>query len=138
MFEDISTFDTEKPIVSSPMREIDLNKKQIGSDFIKSLQSDPGKEFEIKKHLDRLCGIITSSDRNNNNNNNNGGGGPEGPDLYGPGNDIPLLPTLEDFLDRGSSDPPPAVQTPLNLNTHKPILSKHCIKSSSFKPQFFL
>ena len=45
------------------------------------------------------------------------GGGPGGPDLFGPGNDIPLLPTLEDFFDGGSSDPTPAAQAPLNLNT---------------------
>ena len=75
VFEDISTFDTENPIVGSLLREIDLNKKQTGSDFIKSLPSDPGKEFEIKKRLDRLRGLTTLSDRKNNNNNNNNGGG---------------------------------------------------------------
>ena len=75
VFEDISTFDAENPIVGSLLREIDLNKKQTGSDFIKSLPSDPGKEFEIKKRLDRLRGLTTSSDRKNNNNNNNNNGG---------------------------------------------------------------
>ena len=49
VFEDISTFDAENPIVGSLLREIDLKKKQSDSDFIKSLPSHPGKEFEIKK-----------------------------------------------------------------------------------------
>ena len=52
VFEDVSTFDAENPIVESLLREIDLKKKQADSDFIKSLPSQPGKEFEIKKRLD--------------------------------------------------------------------------------------
>ena len=36
--------------------------------FIKSLPSHPGKEFEIRKRLNKLKGI---NDNNNNNNNNN-------------------------------------------------------------------
>ena len=47
VFEDISTLDAENPIVGSLLREIDLNKKQTGSDFIKSLPRHSGKEFEI-------------------------------------------------------------------------------------------
>ena len=47
VFEDISTFDAENPIVGSLLRELDLKKKQSDSDFIKSLPSQPGKEFEI-------------------------------------------------------------------------------------------
>ena len=49
VFEDISTFDAENPIVGSLLREIDFNKNLIDSDFIKSLPSHPGKEFEIQK-----------------------------------------------------------------------------------------
>ena len=48
VFDDVSTFDAENPIVGSLLREIDLNKKQTDSDFIKYLPSQPGKEFEIK------------------------------------------------------------------------------------------
>ena len=48
VFEDISTFDAENPIVGSLLREIDIKKKQSNSDFIKSLLSQPGKKFEIK------------------------------------------------------------------------------------------
>ena len=54
MFEDISTFDAENPIVGSLLRELDLKKKQSDSDFVKSLLSQPGKEFEIRKRLYRL------------------------------------------------------------------------------------
>ena len=49
VFEDISTFDAENLIGGSLLREIDLKKNQSDSDFIKSLPSHPGKEFEIKK-----------------------------------------------------------------------------------------
>ena len=48
VFEDISTFDAENLIVGSLLREIDINKKQSDSNFIKSSPSQPGKEFEIK------------------------------------------------------------------------------------------
>ena len=68
MFEDISTFDAENPIVGSLLREIDLNKKQTESDFIKSLPSQPGKELEIQKRLDRLRDIKRFNKNNNNNN----------------------------------------------------------------------
>ena len=81
MFEDISTFDAENLIVRSFLRELDLKKKQSDSDFIKSLPSQPGKEFEIKKRLDRLRqggknfrGKNNNSAGNNNNNNNFDGG----------------------------------------------------------------
>ena len=60
--------------------EKSLTKKQTDSGFIKSLPSQHGKEFEIKKRLDKLRDIkrLNRNDRNNNNNNDNnpdGGGG---------------------------------------------------------------
>ena len=51
VFEDISTFDAENPIVESLLGKMDLKKKQTDSDFIKSWPSHPGKEFEIKKKI---------------------------------------------------------------------------------------
>ena len=57
------------------LRETDLNKKQTDSDFIKSLPSNPGKEFEIQKRLDKLQDIKRFNTNNNNNNNNGGSGG---------------------------------------------------------------
>ena len=114
VFEDISTFDAENPIVGKLLREIDIKKKQLDSDFIKSLPGEPGKEFEIKKHLDKLRGTKTSffNDRNNNNNNN------DNPDLFGGPGGLPLtLPSLEDFVDGGGPPQPPPADAPLNLNS---------------------
>ena len=56
VFEDLSTFDAENPIVGSLLREIGIRKKQSDSDFIKSLPSHSDKEFEIQKKFDRLRG----------------------------------------------------------------------------------
>ena len=108
VFEDISTFDAENPIVGSLLREIDLRKNQTDNNFIKSLPSQQGNKFEIKKRLDRLRGINSYSNKNNFNNNNNNNN-KNGPDLFGPdpGGPIPTLPTLEDFLDGGPPPPPP-------------------------------
>ena len=88
VFEDISKFDAENPIVGSLLREIDINKKQSLSnqrqdiDFIKSLLSHPGKEFEIQKGLNRLRGKTFFSNNNNNSNNNNTPGGGAGPSFF--------------------------------------------------------
>ena len=67
------------------MREVDIKKKQSDSDFIKSLLSHPGKEFEIQKRLDKLRGI--NDFKNNNNDNNNPGGGDGGTNLINYGLD---------------------------------------------------
>ena len=80
VFKDVSMFDAENPIVGSLLKEKSLTKKQTDSGFIKSLPSQHGKEFEIKKRLDKLRDIkrLNRNDRNNNNNNDNnpdGGGG---------------------------------------------------------------
>ena len=99
VFEDISTFDAENPIVGSLLRDIDLKKKQSDSDFIKSLPSHPGKELEIQKRLDRLKGKSSYFNRNNNNNNNNNFNNNKKSNLFGdPGGEPPTLPTIEDFF----------------------------------------
>ena len=99
------------------MREIDINKKQFDSDLIKSLPSQPGKEFEIKKRLDRLKG--TSRFNNNNNNNNNNSSSSNAPDLFGGLGQPPTLPAIEDFLDGGPSLlPPPPPTAPINLGSN--------------------
>ena len=109
VFEDISTFDSENPIAGILLREVDVRKKQTDSDFIKSLPSQPGKEFEIKKRLEKLRGTATNNFNNNNNNNNNnvnpGGGGVDISGLGPP----PTLPKIEDLIDNGPSlfPPPP-------------------------------
>ena len=142
VFEDISTFDAENPIVGSLLREIDISKKQSDSDFIKSLPGQPGKEFEIQKRLDRLkgkSGFDNNRRDNNNNNNNNGGSNNFGSDLFGPGGATPTLPTLDDFLDGGPSNPPPSPPSApfnstnnlFNSNNNVPILPP----SSNFNPE---
>ena len=110
VFEDISTFDSENPIVGSLLREIDLRKKQSDSDFIKSLPSHPGKEFEIKKRLDKLRGIggNTFNNDNNNNNNINPGGGVNLDGLGPP----PTIPNIEDLIENGLQFPPPPPPPP--------------------------
>ena len=109
VFEDISIFDAENPIVGSLLREIDIKKKQSDSDCIKSLPSHPGKEFEIKKRLDKLRGINTSFSNNKNNNNNNNN---NNSNLFGPGGEPPSLLTIEDFLDGGPRPAPPPLPAP--------------------------
>ena len=115
VFEDICTFDAENPIVGSLLREIDIKKKQSDSDFIKSLPSHPGKEFEIKKRLDKLKGIknINNNKNNKNNNNNSNLFGP------GPGGDPPSLPRIEDFLDNSRPPLPPQPPTAPSINSGK-------------------
>ena len=117
VFEDISTFDAETPIVGSPLREIDIKKKQSDSDFIKSLPSQPGKEIEIKKRLDRLRGI-SRFDKKKNNNNKNNNGGDNGPDRFGPGGAPPRLLTIQDFLDGGPALLPQRPTAPINLGNN--------------------
>ena len=107
VFEDILTFDSENLIVGSLLREIDIRKKQTDSDFIKSLPSQPGKEFEIKKRLDKLRGTTNNSFNNNNNNVNPGGGGV---DISGLG-PSPTLPKIEDLIDNGPLLFPPSPPT---------------------------
>ena len=68
VFQDVSTFDAENPIVGSLFRELDLKKKGSDSDFIKNLPCQPGKNFEIKKRLDRLRGVTRFPKESSNNN----------------------------------------------------------------------
>ena len=107
VFEDISTFDAENPIVGSLLREVDIKKKESDSDFIKSLPSHPGKEFEIQKRLDKLRGISGSDFRNNNNNHGSGGGTNLNLNNYGLDQPPPSLLTIEDFIENGAPLPLP-------------------------------
>ena len=79
------------------------------------MPSQPGKEFQIKKRLDRLRGKSRFDRHNNNNNNDNNNGGDNGPDLFGPGGAPPPMPTIEDFLDGGPPSPPPPPTARFNL-----------------------
>ena len=132
VFEDISKLDAENPIVGSLVREIDIKKKQSDSDFIKSLPSHPGKEFEIQKRLNRLRGKTFFN--NNNNNNNNTSGGAAGPSLFENNSsnilgEPPSLPEIKNFLDGGPRPPPPP--PPLPGNFGKSLFESN----NSFLPQ---
>ena len=125
-FEDVSTFYAENPIVGSLLREIDLNKKQTDSDFIKSLPTQPGKEFEIKKRLDRLRDKKKPSRKKNNNNNGNNNSN-NGGNLFppGPGDDGNLFPPRPGT---GLAPPPPPLPLTL-MNYNLPLY----LTSTSFK-----
>ena len=97
--------------MGSLLREIDLKKKQTDSDFIKSLPSHPGKEFEIKKRLYKLKGLNESDNIYNNNNNNNNNN-----NKFGPGGQPPSLTSIEDFLDGGPRPPQPPPPPSINGN----------------------
>ena len=56
VFEDISTFDAENPIVGSLFMELDPGKKNLLSDFIKQAPAPPGVDIAIRNRLNRLRG----------------------------------------------------------------------------------
>ena len=137
LFEDVSTFDAESPIVGSLLREIDLNKKQTDSDFIKSLPSQPGKEFEIKKCLDRLRDIKKPSRKSNNNNKNNNSNA--GGNLFpGPGDDGNLFPPGPGPRSNlGFSPPPPTINEFIQPNKYKLQNRFNSLRGTSSPPHFF-
>ena len=85
-----------------------LKKKQTDSGFIKSFPSHPGKEFEIKKRLDKLRGLYENDNIYNNNNNKKVN--------FGPGGEPPSLPNIEDFLDGRPRPPQPPPPPPPSIN----------------------
>ena len=54
VFEDISTFDAEKPIVGSLLRELDVGKKGVASDLVKKAPRSPGLDNSLRKRLNKL------------------------------------------------------------------------------------
>ena len=101
-----------------------MKKKQSDSDFIRSLPSHPGKEFEIQKRLDKLRG----KNDNFNNNNNNAGGNTGGTNIdldnCGLNQPSPSLPNIEEFIDNGALPPPQPPSAPINenlFNTTNPL-----------------
>lgn len=97
--------------MGSLLRETDLNKKQTDSDFIKSLPSQPGKEFEIQKRLDKLRDLKrinsdSKNNRNDNNDNNNNGS------LFPPGVLPPGLEPSSWTRGLSLSPPPPNIFSP--------------------------
>ena len=54
VFEDISTFDAENPIVGSLLKELDVGKKDIASEVIKKASRPPGVNFAVRKRFKKL------------------------------------------------------------------------------------
>ena len=54
VFEDISMFDAENPIISSLLRELDVGKKDVASDLINKAPGPPGLNFTIQNRLNKL------------------------------------------------------------------------------------
>ena len=54
VFQDISTFDAENPIVGSLWKQLDVGKKNITSELMKKAPRPPGVDFAIRKRLEKL------------------------------------------------------------------------------------
>ena len=53
VFEDISTFDAQNPIVGSLLQELDIGKKDIASELIKKAPT-PVTDLSLQKRLETL------------------------------------------------------------------------------------
>ena len=93
VFEDISTFDAENPIVGSLLRELDFGQKVSGSDLIKHTPGPPGQAFALRNRLNKL----RDRQKPKNNNSNNISPPPSLPALPppGPGPFIPPPPPFQ-------------------------------------------
>ena len=65
VFEDISTFDAENPIVGSLLKELDVGKKEIASELIKKAPRPPGVDFAIRERWEKLKNRPESKDDDN-------------------------------------------------------------------------
>ena len=54
VFEDISTFDAENPIVGSLLRELDVGQKDVSSELIKKASRAPGLDITLRNRLNKL------------------------------------------------------------------------------------
>ena len=70
VFEDISTFDAEDPIIGSFLKQFDVGKENVASDLIKKVPGPPGTDFVIRSRLNRLKDRQEFNDGISNNNNN--------------------------------------------------------------------
>lgn len=59
MFEDISTFDVQTPVVGSLLQKLDTGKKDLASEFIKKAHR-PGIDLDLQKSLVTLRKTITN------------------------------------------------------------------------------
>ena len=66
VFEDISTFDTESPIVGSLLKELDVGKKNITSELMKKARRPPIFDNYLKDRLNKLKDRPEPKDDNEN------------------------------------------------------------------------
>ena len=66
VFEDISTFDSENPVVVSLLKELDIGKQDVAGDLIKKAPRQRGLDFVIQNRLSKL----KEGNENINNSNN--------------------------------------------------------------------
>lgn len=59
MFEDISTFDVQTPVVGSLLQKLDTGKKDLASEFIKKAPR-PGIDLDLQKRLVTLRKTTTN------------------------------------------------------------------------------
>ena len=132
MFEDVSTFDGQNPIVPSFLRELDVGKKDIVSEVIKK-KPTPGVDLSIQKRLDVLRNENIGFNKKDNNNNN---GGlplcPPSPPSFNnfilPPQFPPLpLPSFNSFQHFNFPPPPPLPSSPLS----PPRLPRPRLRSSA-------
>ena len=109
-----------------------MNKKQTDSDFIKFLPSQPGKEFEVKKHLNRLRDI---KNPNRKNNNNNAGGNLFPPGPGGDGNVFP--PGQGPRPNLGVPPPPPSINEFVQPEEYELQNRFNNLRSTSSPPSSF-
>ena len=53
VFEDVSTFDAENPIVASLLKELDIGKTDLASELIKKAPRLPGIDYSLRNRLER-------------------------------------------------------------------------------------
>ena len=66
VFENISTFDEENPIVGSLLTELDVGKRVLASDLLKQVPCPPAQDFAIRDRLNKLRDKQKPTNNNNN------------------------------------------------------------------------
>ena len=112
--EDVSTFDTENPIIDSFPRELDVGKKDIASDLIKKAPGPPGLDFLIQNRLNKL-----KEGKENVNNSNNLSplpSPPSPPSFFQPPSPHPFPPSPFYSSQHYVQPPQPLQPSPSNFN----------------------
>ena len=121
VFQDISTFDAQNPVVGSLLRELDIRKKDIASDLVKKAPK-PGLINDIQKRLDAL----REDNFFNNHNNNNFSPPPSPPPTFNnfipPPKPPPSPPSFNNFIPPPPQPPPlPPTFNNFNLPPSQPL-----------------